>query len=214
MLWSVVGIWFQVLFHSPSGVLFTFPSQYCSTIGHQVVFRLGGWSPRIPCGFLVSAGTLDTASLTRHFGYKTLTFFGWVSHLILLWLVSHIAVLTPKVLLLWVWPFSLSLATTREISVDFFSSAYLDVSVRRVPSVMLCIHITVIQFELYRVSPFGNLRILRLFAPSRSLSQLVASFFGSWCQGILLVLFLAWTSTYYISFKLEFAWVSQIGFFC
>ena len=47
---------------------------------------------------------------------------------------------------------------------------------------------------LYRVSPFGYLRILRLFAPPRSLSQLVASFFGSWCQGILLVLFLAWTS--------------------
>ena len=33
------------------------------TIGHQVVFRLGGWSPRLPTGFLVSDGTLDTASL-------------------------------------------------------------------------------------------------------------------------------------------------------
>ena len=27
-------------------MLFTFPSRYCSSIGHQVVFRLGGWSPR------------------------------------------------------------------------------------------------------------------------------------------------------------------------
>ena len=44
----LVSIRFQVLFHSPPGVLFTFPSQYCSTIGHQVVFRLGGWSPHIP----------------------------------------------------------------------------------------------------------------------------------------------------------------------
>ena len=26
----IVGIWFQVLFHSPPGVLFTFPSRYCS----------------------------------------------------------------------------------------------------------------------------------------------------------------------------------------
>ena len=33
------------------------------TIGHQVVFRLGGWSPRLPTGFLVSDGTLDTAAL-------------------------------------------------------------------------------------------------------------------------------------------------------
>ena len=57
----LVSIRFQVLFHSPPGVLFTFPSQYCSTIGHQVVFRLGGWSPRLPTGFLVSGGTLDPA---------------------------------------------------------------------------------------------------------------------------------------------------------
>ena len=33
-----------------------------------------------------------------------------------------------------------------------------------------------------------------LFAAPRSLSQLVTSFFGSWCQGILLVLLFAWTS--------------------
>ena len=32
------------------------------TIGHWVVFRLGGWSPHIPTGFHVSGGTLDTAS--------------------------------------------------------------------------------------------------------------------------------------------------------
>ena len=60
-----VNTGFQVLFHSPPGVLFTFPSQYCSTIGHQVVFRLGGWSPRIPCGFLVSARTLDSGRFAR-----------------------------------------------------------------------------------------------------------------------------------------------------
>ena len=46
----LVGTRFQVLFHSPPGVLFTFPSRYCSSIGHQVVFRLGGWSPRLPQG--------------------------------------------------------------------------------------------------------------------------------------------------------------------
>ena len=57
----LVNTRFQVLFHSPPGVLFTFPSQYCFSIGHWVVFRLGGWSPRFPCGFLVSAGTPDTA---------------------------------------------------------------------------------------------------------------------------------------------------------
>ena len=60
VLCVLVNIRFQVLFHSPPGVLFTFPSQYCFTIGHQVVFRLGEWSPRLLCGFHVSADTLDT----------------------------------------------------------------------------------------------------------------------------------------------------------
>ena len=35
---------FQVLFHSPPGVLFTFPSRYLFTIGHVGVFRLIRWS--------------------------------------------------------------------------------------------------------------------------------------------------------------------------
>ena len=51
-------------FHSAPAVLFTFPSRYFSTIGHQVVFRLGGWSPQLPYGFLVSVGTPDTAALS------------------------------------------------------------------------------------------------------------------------------------------------------
>ena len=60
----LVNIGFQVLFHSPPGVLFTFPSRYCSTIGHQVVFSLTGWSPLIHTRFHVSCTTLDTALLT------------------------------------------------------------------------------------------------------------------------------------------------------
>ena len=62
MLCVLVNTEFQVLFHSVLTVLFTFPSRYFSTIGHQVVFRLGGWSPRLLCGFHVSADTLDTAA--------------------------------------------------------------------------------------------------------------------------------------------------------
>ena len=103
----------------------------------------------------------------------------------------HVAVLTRKVFLPLVWPLSLSLATTREISVDFFSSAYLDVSVRRVPLIYLFCSVYDHTGLLYGVPSFGNLRILRLFAAPRSLSQLVTSFFGSRCQGILLVLFFA-----------------------
>ena len=56
-LLPLAGTRFQVLFHSPSGVLFTFPSRYWCTIGHGRVCSLGGWSPQIPTGFLVPRRT-------------------------------------------------------------------------------------------------------------------------------------------------------------
>ena len=76
VLWSVVGIWFQVLFHSPPGVLFTFPSRYCFTIGHQVVFSLGRWSSLLPTRFHVSRGTLDQNLWSSRFIYGTITPYG------------------------------------------------------------------------------------------------------------------------------------------
>ena len=50
---------FQVLFHSPPGVLFTFPSRYLSAIGHQGIFRLSRWSCQIRTGFLGPRTTWD-----------------------------------------------------------------------------------------------------------------------------------------------------------
>ena len=50
----LVGIRFQVSFTPLIGVLFTFPSRYLCTIGHQGVFRLGGWSPHLQTGLHVS----------------------------------------------------------------------------------------------------------------------------------------------------------------
>ncbi len=55
----LVSAWFQVLVHSPPGVLFTFPSRYWFTIGSRRIFSLGRWSCQIPTGFLVSRGTWD-----------------------------------------------------------------------------------------------------------------------------------------------------------
>ena len=63
----------SVLQKVPPGVLFTFPSRYWFTIGHQVVFSLGGWSLRIPTGFLVSRGTRDSVRLILPFIYRGLT---------------------------------------------------------------------------------------------------------------------------------------------
>ena len=77
--------------------------------------------------------------LNSPFRYRTFTFFGMLFHTFLLDLLIHYAVLTPNVLLLLVWPISLSLATTQKISVDFSSSPYLDVSVQAVPLIRLWI---------------------------------------------------------------------------
>ncbi len=87
-------------------------------------------------------------------------------------LQCFIAVPTPDVLLLLVWPFPLSLATTRGISVDFFSSPYLDVSVQAVPLIHLSIQCIMTGLDSSRIAPFGYLRInacLRLPAAFRSL---------------------------------------------
>ena len=73
----------------------------------------------------------------RLFVYRTLTFFGLLSHTIPLNLSVHVTVLTPKIFLLSVWPLPRSLATTYGISVDFSSSPYLDVSVQAVPYLRL-----------------------------------------------------------------------------
>ena len=73
-----------------------------------------------------------------------------------------------------VWPPPRSLATTSGISVDVFSSPYLDVSVQAVPHVHLFDSMHVDTVLPHRVSPFGYLRInahLQLPEAFRSLSR-------------------------------------------
>ena len=81
---------------------------------------------------------------------------------------------TPRVFLPLVWPLPISLATTLGISVDVFSSPYLDVSVQAVSYVHLFYSMHVDGGLLRRVPPFGNLRVtgyLLLTAAYRSLSR-------------------------------------------
>ena len=127
------------------------------------------------------------------FGYKTLTFYGWASHLILLSFSVPYAVLYPAGI------------STRGLASFAFARHYsrnlgwfLFLFLLRCFSSEGSLRMTMYSsygsiFWVWKVSPFGNLRILRLFAPPRSLSQLVTSFVGSQCQGIPLVLLLAWT---------------------
>ena len=75
-LQRIVGTWFQVLFHSPPGVLFTFPSRYLSAIGHQGVFRLNGWSRQIHTEFQGFRVTWEHAPEPVPYVYGPITLYG------------------------------------------------------------------------------------------------------------------------------------------
>ena len=123
------GARFQALFHSPLGVLFTFPSRYWFAIGHRVVFSLSGWSPMIPAGFHVPRRTQvpprRMSSLRIRVSHPLRIPFPWDSpdsscHL---YRRSYNPGLCP------VWAPPLSLAATYGIDFSFSSCRYLDVSV-------------------------------------------------------------------------------------
>lgn len=74
----LVGTRFQALFHSPSRGSFHLSLSVLCAIGRQRVLSLGGWSPLIPAGFLVSRGTWDhTPGRASGFAYRAFTFCGW-----------------------------------------------------------------------------------------------------------------------------------------
>ena len=77
------------------------------------------------------------------FVYGALTLSGWSFQGHSTSLVKSILRSEPLSARTPVWPLSISLAATLEIDVSFSSSGYLDVSVHRVPSVKLWIHLTV-----------------------------------------------------------------------
>ena len=47
----LVSLRFQILFHSPHGVLFTFPSRYLFTIGQSACLVLEGGPPGFPTDY-------------------------------------------------------------------------------------------------------------------------------------------------------------------
>ena len=115
-----------------------------------------------------------SSPLASAFVYGILTLCDWISHSIRLASAQLRLSATPKILLPSVWPLPISLATTFGISVDYFSSPYLDVSVQAVPHAYLFDSVYVTTGLLWWVSPFGHPRIvayLQLPEAFRSLSR-------------------------------------------
>ena len=127
----LVGIRFQVLFTPLPRFFSPFPHG-TSSIGRSVVFRLGWWSTLLPTGFLVPRGTLDPDPLDSLSGTRVSLSSPSLPRLFP-WKYSALRrSATPGARRLPVWALPVSLAATKGISVDFFSSGYLDVSVHRV----------------------------------------------------------------------------------
>ena len=130
----------------------------------------------LPCSHRVSRVRRYSGYLLSVFSfvYGTLTLCGRLSHTVQLDTSDLDASPNPEDLRPSVWPPPRSLATTSGISVDVFSSPYLDVSVQAVPHVHLFDSVHADTVLPCRVAPFGNLRIiayLQLPEAYRSLSR-------------------------------------------
>ena len=172
MLRLLVDIRFQVLFHSPPGVLFTFPSRYYALSVHTGILP---WRVVPPASHEVSrvswySGYRPVHARFRVQGFHLLRrcFPTRFFYLIYTWWRSSTPVRFPDP----VWALPRSLAATRRISFDYFSTGYLDVSVHRVPSSHSRVWVTV--HNHCWVPPFGNLRVkgcLHLSVAYRSLPR-------------------------------------------
>ena len=131
---QLVNTGFQVLFHSPPGVLFTFPSQYYALAlradeGRDKLRKASGRSKyplirRYPNGETLSDQISQNCSAIDS---------------------STLCSPQPRGARTTVWALSISLAATLEIEVSFFSSGYLDVSVPPVPFHTLWIGVWILE---------------------------------------------------------------------
>ncbi len=132
---------FRLYFTPLPGFFSPFPRGTIFAIGQRGVFSLGGWSPRLPAGFLESDGTqAPSPGRPRPFAYGAITLSGGpfqaasarpeFAHSLGGPQPSPRRPCNPPratpagFSTRGVWALPLSLAATRGISVDFFSSGY------------------------------------------------------------------------------------------
>ena len=158
-------------------------------IGHWVVFSLGRWASRLHAEFHVLGITPDPPQPSLSFGYGTFTLCGasfQTSSPTKLWSYRR-----PKPHIQ-VYGLGSSPFARRYLGHRFF---FLFLRVLRCFSSPRFLKQPIDSAECTHAlpcvgSPIRTSAGRRLFAPYRSLSQLVTSFIGSQCQGIRLMLFL------------------------
>src|SRR5699024_5757043 len=191
----LVCTWFQVLFHFPPGVLFTFPSRYLSAIGHQGVFRLNGWSRRIHTEFQGFGVTPGDAHEPRPYVYGGFTLYATTFQSASTSFTVYDSLFprqqelrgptTPR-------GQRLPAITSTRFSLFRVRSPLLPESrlfslpvgtemfhFPTFPPAALCVQAGVPGLSSRQVSPFGNPRITARLSASRGLSQTPTSFIGS-----------------------------------
>ena len=169
-----VSAWFQVLFHSPPGVLFTFPSRYYPLSVTKEYLALGGGPPCFPPDFSCPAVLRVPARLSNLSPTGLLPSLVPLSKGVRLDSPAFMPALYPSGISTWVWALSLSLATTQEIDSLSFPSATEMFQFTEFPPHRLCVQRWVTHCYMCGVPPFGHPRIadcLRLPVAFRSLPR-------------------------------------------
>ena len=196
----LVGIRFQVLFHSPNRGSFHLSLALLFTIGHQGVFSLARWAALIHARFHGTGATRELRRRPKPFDYRAFTFSGQAfqparldSDLVTPCHVrnrdpgSHNTIRATlagyHTQMVWALPFSI--ASTGGIDVSFSSCRYLDGSVPCVPYRTLWIHARLTRGYLVSFPNLGHSRIFDRLRLPGTFRSLATSFFGSWCLGIL-----------------------------
>src|SRR5579862_7630075 len=117
---------FRISFTPRTGVLFTCPSRYSSTIGHTGVFRLGGWSPQLHARLLGSGVTQELHYVGYIVvAYRAVTVSGAPFQGTSADFAQRVrGSYNPKATRTLVWARPISLAATFGISIDSSSSGY------------------------------------------------------------------------------------------
>ena len=151
----------------------------------MVVFSLWGWSPFLPSGFLVSRRTPDSASLTQRFVYGIVTLFDVPFQTLRLRIMILLLRSIPR------FHYGIGLGSSdfaRHYSRNHCCFLFLRVLRCFSSPGSPCITIYSSCNNAILLALSSLIRIStdhKIFAPPRSFSQLVTSFFGATYQGIL-----------------------------
>ena len=180
MLSQLVNIWFQVLFHSPSGVLFNFPSRYYTLSVTRSYLAFGDGPPMFTPDSTCPALLWILAHVHNHFTYGAITLFRLVFQKTSAIVVCSLYA-SPKPR--WYFYLRFGLLPVRSPLLRQSLIYFLFLQIMRCFSSLRSHH-----YSMYSCNDAGRLRPAGypiqkstdrgLFASPRSLSQLTTSFFG------------------------------------